>query len=463
MFAQKTNVDSLLKVWNNKSLADTVRLKAMDDLAWDGYLFTNPDSAFYFAQLEFNFALAKNNKKYEGKALSTQAFALASVGKNEKAIDYNMRSLKIREEIGDKKGVAASLNNLGSIYCEIGDFSKGIDFYVRSLKILEETNDRTGLTGAYDNIGTLYFYQGNYEKATEYENKSIAIGESLGDSMNLQFALCNLGLIYQIHKDYVSAIHLYERCLKIDKQSDNTSLLSTILGNLGSVHYSNGDTAIALDYFNRCLKISREINNKGGISVSLNNIGVLYKDEGNYTSAIKYSSEALSIGRETGEAAQLREASNSLYCSYKKTGRFTEALAMHELYVQTLDRVRSAKAKKEIVRQEFKYEYEKKAAADSVRTIEKNKLIAIQFKEVETQRYALYGGVLLLLVFGGFMFNRYRVTQKQKEVMELQKNLVEEKQREILDSIYYARRIQRSLLPTEKYIEKNLNRLKTER
>ena len=45
-------------------------------------------------------------------------------------------------------------------------------------------------------------------------------------------------------------------------------------------------------------------------------------------------------------------------------------------------------------------------------------------------------------------------------VVEKQKHLVEEKQREIIDSINYAKRIQQSQLPTEKYIDKSIKRLK---
>jgi hypothetical protein len=73
----------------------------------------------------------------------------------------------------------------------------------------------------------------------------------------------------------------------------------------------------------------------------------------------------------------------------------------------------------------------------------------------------------LVIIFAGFMFNRFKVTQKQKliieaqkEIVEEQKSLVEEKQLEILDSIRYAKRIQSAHLPNEKYLEKSLNRLK---
>jgi hypothetical protein len=79
----------------------------------------------------------------------------------------------------------------------------------------------------------------------------------------------------------------------------------------------------------------------------------------------------------------------------------------------------------------------------------------------------------LVLLLAGFIFRSLRITRKQKNIIELQKNkveeqkqkvehqkhLVEEKQKEILDSIHYAKRIQQSLLPTEKYIERHLNRL----
>jgi hypothetical protein len=61
------------------------------------------------------------------------------------------------------------------------------------------------------------------------------------------------------------------------------------------------------------------------------------------------------------------------------------------------------------------------------------------------------------------MVNRFRVTNKQKKlieeqkkIVEDQKHLVDEKQKEILDSIRYAKRIQDSLLPTETYIQKKL-------
>ncbi len=90
-----------------------------------------------------------------------------------------------------------------------------------------------------------------------------------------------------------------------------------------------------------------------------------------------------------------------------------------------------------------------------------------EIKAKKNQQYFLFGGLGLVIIFAGFMYNRFRIAQKQKRVIEKQKNivekqkhLVEEKQKDILDSIYYAERIQRALITNEKYINKELKRLK---
>jgi hypothetical protein len=61
-------------------------------------------------------------------------------------------------------------------------------------------------------------------------------------------------------------------------------------------------------------------------------------------------------------------------------------------------------------------------------------------------------GLLLVIIFAGFVFRSLKATR-------IQKIIIEEKQKEILDSIHYAKRIQTALMTNEKYIEKNLKRL----
>ncbi|MDH5476340.1 MAG: hypothetical protein OEX22_11660, partial [Cyclobacteriaceae bacterium] len=47
------NLDSLWLVWSDLNQSDTTRIDALYSFSWDGYLFSQPDSAFYFAQLGY--------------------------------------------------------------------------------------------------------------------------------------------------------------------------------------------------------------------------------------------------------------------------------------------------------------------------------------------------------------------------------------------------------------------------
>ena len=88
----------------------------------------------------------------------------------------------------------------------------------------------------------------------------------------------------------------------------------------------------------------------------------------------------------------------------------------------------------------------------------------VQLKQEKTKSYALYGGLALVLIFAVFMVNRFRVTNKQKQIIELkeietqkQKHIIEDKHKEITDSINYAERIQRSFLASDELLKENLN------
>ena len=91
----QVNKDALWAVWSDEAQPDTVRLKAIDDLAWEGYLFSQPDSAYYFAGLEYELAKKKGLKKYQASALNIQGVSHKHRGNYYDALDYYIRSLKL--------------------------------------------------------------------------------------------------------------------------------------------------------------------------------------------------------------------------------------------------------------------------------------------------------------------------------------------------------------------------------
>ena len=74
--------------------------------------------------------------------------------------------------------------------------------------------------------------------------------------------------------------------------------------------------------------------------------------------------------------------------------------------------------------------------------------------------------MLVVTIFSLFLYKRFRITQRQKTIIENQKVLVDkaynelhEKNKEVMDSIRYAKRIQTALITGEKYIENSLKQL----
>ena len=461
--ASAVNLDSLWGVWNDKSQPDTNRLKAMYKIAWYGYLFSQPDSAFYFAQMQYDLAESVNNKKQMATALNTQGVSFGIRGNYAKSIDYFTRSLKIDEEIGDKRGIAMSLGNIGLIYQSQGEFAKAIDYHTRSLKINEELGNKKGIAASLNNIGNIYKDQGDYVKAMDYYNRSLKIKEELGDKKGIAQTLNNIGVIYNDQGDYAKAIDYHTRSLKIREEIGDKSGIAASLNNIGTIDNNQGDYAKAIDYYTRSLKIREQLGDKKGIAMSLNGIANIYRQQDDYVKALEKCSKALSISQEVGDVVAIKNASNTLWKTYKKLGKHSQALEMHELYIEMRDSMLSIENKEAIIQQGFKYQYEKQAAVDSVANAKeraiKEETIKRQQVELSSEkkmRYTLFGGLGIISLLLVFAINRFLVTRKQKKFIELQKKEVDHKNEEVMDSIRYAKRIQDALLTSDEYIAKAL-------
>ena len=403
---QESEIDSLKKVIATANHDSTVIN------AWEAW-----DNIIYLADPELDFAL---NQKID--SLCTKNLKEELPGKI---------------KVFFKKSKAYALNNFGIIYADHGDYSKAIDYYTRSLKIKEKLGNKKGIASSLNNIGLIYSGQGDYSKAIDYNTRSLKIQEKLGNKKRIASSLNNIGEIYRYQGDYSKAI----------------------------------------DYYTRSLKIQEKLGNKVGIAVSLSNIGYIYQNQGNYDRAKEYISRSLHIAQAIDYAIVTKEASSLLWKVNKKLGKYKKALEMYELYVTTKDNLESKENEREVVRQEYKYAYEKQAATDSVKAAELYKIQAVQIaankaeaKAQKQQKTYLFIGLGLLALFGVFMFNRFRVTHKQKNIIDQQKTAVEnqkaeleythkklaEQLHEISDSIIYAKRIQDAIMPSMAAIKEAL-------
>ena len=151
----QVNLDSLWGVWNDKSQVDTNRFIAINKIVLD-YMYNQPDSAFYFSGLQYDFAKSIDNKNLISKALNNLGSASMRQHNLIIALEYHNKSLIIAEEIGDKKLIAKTLGNIGNDYMELDQIEEALLYHNKTLAIAKEINDKRTSCIVLRYIGHIY-------------------------------------------------------------------------------------------------------------------------------------------------------------------------------------------------------------------------------------------------------------------------------------------------------------------
>jgi len=403
-------------------------------------------------------------------AYNNIGYVHGNYGDMHKQLEYFTKSLKIKETINDPKSLAISLNNVGYTYKVLGDLKKAIEYYDQSLKIKDKIGDKKGVSNSYLNIGSLYEIQGEIDKALEYYQKVLIIQEEIKDLQVKAIALNNIAYVYHQKKDFNKSFDFNFKSLALREEIQDKKGIANSFHNIGLAFKEIGELDSALKYYHLSLELKEQQQDLYALPPTLTNIGYLYQEKGNIKKAKTYALKSIEIARSTKIIHNIKEAAMLVQKIYQIEGNHKEAYQMLSLYFEMRDSLINQDNKKAALKQNMQYEYAKKAATDSIAFAKEKEIkeveIAKQKAELKVKRnqqIGLYGGLLLVLLFAGFMYNRFKVTQKQKQIIEIQKqeveqqkHLVEEKSKEITDSITYAKRIQEAILPSREALNEAL-------
>lgn len=424
---------------------DTLRMEC------EAKLETCPDSKKHFFQ------------KYCSLFINNVGYVADEQGDLKLALESYKKSAEICEEINDKIGYSKALNNIGSVYDNIGDVANSIDYYHRSLKIREEIKDEKGVAVCLNNIGFIFYKQKDFDKALKYYYSGLTILLKINNEQLSAISYNNIGLIHLNRKNYSYALMYFQKARAIQTRLNDAFNLSQSTSNLASLYEAQNNFELALKFYEENLVLQEQLNYRKGIAVTLGNIARIYLKLGKTNEALAKAKKALEIIQEVGFPDYISSTSLLLSQIYEKQGNYKDAFVMHVLHKKMSDSLSSSENKRASVQKELQYEYDKKVTTDSLKIAASKKITEAKFVQEKTQRYALYAGVFVLICVAIFIFNRLQVTKKQNLIIENQKlqvelkneeithqkELVDEKQKEIIDSINYAKRIQQAVLTGE--------------
>ncbi len=463
-FADKNSVvvDSLkLKIRTSKS--DSSICYWSDVLAKE-YSGINPDSGIFYATQSLKIAKKINKHEYVVDACVSLGIIYRERGEYNTALNYLHEALKlIEDENIDKWYLERVYAALNLAYTEQGNYTVGIEYGFKSLHEIEKSGDTMNMALANNNLANTFFNLKQYEKALKHYKIALVYAVKVKHIYGQSLLNGNLGSVYYEMEKMDSAKIFFDKSLELCKAVEDITGEAIAYGNIGSYYQKKGDNKLAIEYFQKAEKIFDELKMQPNLSDMYYNMATSYLDLKIYNSSLQYAEKSLVIAEKMGSYPHKQQSHLALKNVYEKLNNTPKAYYHYQQYIACKDSIFNEENRKEQFKSELIYEYNKKHYADSLNqsliTKMQQEELSHEKEKTETQRkftYAAIAGFLLMLVLAMYIFKGYKDKQKANKIIEFQKDLVEAKQKEIIDSIHYAKRIQQSMFPNDVYIQKHL-------
>lgn len=444
-----------------ESLADTALIDTYNELAWPVYSYDMPDSSIYYA----NKAIALSTKINDIKRLSIAhrriGITYTNMGDAKTSIEHQQESYNLSEKINYKRGMQLALNNIGVAYLNNELLNKALPYFLRSLSIAEETNNLSNAASIYFNCAQVYRSIGEPRKSNSFLFKAKHFSEVNHDT-DLIIA-CNgaISTSYRNLNMIDSANYFSQESKKyLSERTGTSSKFSYYLGT-GLLYMQTGEHKKALDAFLYTRPYATIASDEMTLLI---NIAEEYKKLGDTEKALIYFNEGYELSKKTktyNNLAYISYAMAKIYESKKDYKKFAGFIHQHLSYKDSNDKYVKVQ---QIRQQQLEFDYTRKQVADSLRFEHKEKLKNIELEVAAARlnkekyfRIMLVVILIIILIFSAFISNRFILTNRQKKIIERQKQIVELKNQEILDSINYAKRLQAAILPQLPDIKKELD------
>jgi serine phosphatase RsbU (regulator of sigma subunit) len=369
-----------------------------------------------------------------------------------------------------------------------GNIDKAMQVYFQAARIADSLNNDTLLAVVYKNIGTEYKNQQNGQLALKYLQQSLRFANNLNDSSQIMNLHMTIGNAYKLLKDdgliYLdSAYDSYCKSLELAIQLKDSRGMAGNYNNIGNVYKHQDRYEEALDQFFMAIEINKSSQNDTWLSYNYHNIGSLYKLMHNTEASILYYLKSLQLKSDLEDASGMQDCYEELSLLYAEKGNYKLAYE-YSLWAREL-KIKLDKEEKILISQELEARYQNEKKENEIIKLktdqnlhnliiyEKQKDLDHQAELRNREKYLIYSLVLILLFLVIAFLIFWRSTEQRKryaETLTLKNQEIEEasleversrsnlelKNREITDSINYAKRIQAAILPSEKTLEQHL-------
>ncbi|MES2838272.1 MAG: tetratricopeptide repeat protein [Bacteroidota bacterium] len=456
-----TNIDSLYTAFNTNKI-DTNKVNAGIELA---NFYKNGDGKKAIDIATKALVISKANSFNKGTALLNNIIGNVYSGNGEfnKAKEYYLLAEVSATKINDNYILAKVHNNLGIVYDELGDYDKALKYYLASMRSKEKVNNRKGIATSLINIGVLQFKIGRNKESIATMYKAIEVINEVKNYKDLSYPYTTLGNAYGDLKQYDSSEFYINKSIENGKKFEDVFTLSKATSNMADFLVEQKRFQESIKYAEEAIVLFNSIESKDGLVRANMVIGRAHAGLKQYDKAEEFLDKSLKMALQLGLKKEIQTTYFFKYKACYENKKYECAVENLMMMSSYRDSLFNENSNRQIADMETKYETEKK----DKELIKKNAEIKTQQLESSRralQRNAFIVGFLIIALASIFIFKNYKKIRKanaiiseQKHEVEQQKEIIEEKNKEITDSIQYAKRIQNALFASQTTLQKNLN------
>jgi two-component system NarL family sensor kinase len=417
--AQNSLLDQIeaLKVELKSKTEKADKAKLYGDLSWY-YNSVNLDSAFYYGTQALEMARELKDRKLIAQSLSDMGSIYFIKGDVDESLEHYQEALHIREEDKDEEGISSINFKLGAVYYRKMELEKSMDYYLKALKFYEQVNNESVIANLYSNIAVTYTALRNYPKALEFLNKSEQFFSERNMDQQLANTLLSIGNVYIFTKDTTKGIAYYERAIVEGKKAGVFNVEASAYNNIGMILTEQGRHQEAVRYINKSIEIREREKLESDAASSNLTLAINYIRLRNFSKAKPLLMNSLQHFQSTGYREKIGLVYYQLIPTYAGLGQMDSMFYYMDSFVKNTAEELDEKVIEVTSELETKYQTEKKEQQIELL----NQESAIQ--KLQLRNRTLFLVVVIFLLVGGALLAYLLFRQRQlKEEARIQEEI----------------------------------------
>jgi adenylate cyclase len=426
-------LDSLnLEIRN--AVNDSARAKALNHLAGQ-YRYGNTDTALIIARQALK--LGQKIGYREGIARSKRLIGAlyASQGNFEEGAQIAGESAELfrvllaeaplADSVKYMEQIGSSLMIVGHNRISQGDYAEGLKFSLEALKIRERLGDKRGMADLQYNIANIYGNLRNFEEALKYNEEAMRNYIEMGLPGELSWIHIGFGYVYAELGRYEQALYHCNEGMKLAQQAGDEHLLAEIYTILGTVMERENRFPEALNHYEKALDLYSSTGIGEQIPVAYNNIATVYIKMKSFSKASHFLDEALKESTQNGGLSYLKLTYENKTILDSLRGDYKGAFENHKKAIFYRDSIENVGNTRKLVRLQMQYDFDKKETETREEQLRKDVIASAELSRQKMMRNGFIGGFATMLVFSGvFLAQRNKIRLGKKRSDELLLNIL---------------------------------------